>query len=168
MTPRSIYLAGFMGTGKSTIGRLLAAKVRRPFFDLDEEIVRRAGCSIPELFDREGEAGFRVREKACLTELAGRTGIVLATGGGAVLDEENRTLLATSGMLVALLADEETIWARIGTDPNRPLLQGDLARKRIHELLAQRRPVYESLPYSVHTGGLSPEEVVAEIMQLLD
>lgn len=167
MKNRSIFLAGFMGTGKSTVGRLLAKKLGYSFTDLDEELVRQAGCSIPEIFKSEGEQGFRQREKDGLSKLIRPEGIILATGGGAVLDQENRNLLIQNGYLVGLLADEQTIWERIGTDPNRPLLQGKHARQRIHDLLQQRLKVYEALPYCVDTQNMSPEQVVDQILLLL-
>jgi len=161
---RNLVLVGFMGTGKTVVGRELATLLGRPFVDLDDRIAARAGCAIPDLFDAEGEAGFRARERAAVAELAGDRGLVIATGGGVLLDPRNRELLAAGGELVLLTADPAVLAARLAADRDRPLLRaaGDL-RARIDVLLAARRPVYADCPHVLDTSELSPLEAAVRL-----
>jgi shikimate kinase len=131
-----------MGAGKTTIGRHLAKRLKRPFWDSDKELENRTGVDIPTIFDYEGEEGFRARESAVLEELCLRSGIVLATGGGAVLREKNRKLLMGNGMVVYLRVSIETQLARTSRDRSRPLLQTENPRIRLEQLKKQRDPLY--------------------------
>lgn len=139
---QNIFLVGPMGVGKTTIGRQLAQLLGYEFIDSDREIEQRTGASIPWIFDMEGEEGFRRREQAVIDELSARRGIVLATGGGAVVIPENRTCLKQRGIVVYLKADLDELLARTRNDKNRPLLQTDDPRSRLKSLLEQREPWY--------------------------
>ena len=137
------------GAGKSTVGKALAKLLARPFVDTDEEIVRRNGVAIATIFEIEGEAGFRQREAAVIAELTGRTGIVLATGGGAILRADNRAALAARGVVVYLRAGLDVLVQRtaqdIGKRNKRPLLeQGDVHGK-LNDLLLSREPLYNEI-----------------------
>lgn len=143
MNPASnLFLIGPMGAGKSTVGRLAAEQLHMDFIDLDHEIEARTGASIALIFELEGEAGFRARERAALAECARRDGVVLATGGGAILDPDNRELLRTRGFVAWLDADVETQLARLARDRGRPLLQAPDRRERLVVMAAQRNPLY--------------------------
>lgn len=145
MKKDNVFLVGLMGVGKTTIGRQLARALQMEFLDSDHEIERRTGADIPWIFDIEGEAGFRRREKAVIAELAARRGIVLATGGGAVLDPDNRATLQAHGAVVYLSAGIEQLLRRTSRDRNRPLLQSGDPRQRLEELLAARDPLYREI-----------------------
>jgi shikimate kinase len=140
--PRRVFLVGMMGAGKTSVGRLLAQRLGRRFIDADHEIEARCGVSIPVIFEIEGEAGFRQRERAMIDELTRLPGVVLATGGGAVLSPESRDRLRGRGLVVYLRASAEDIWQRTRRDRSRPLLATADPRQRIAELLAQREPLY--------------------------
>jgi shikimate kinase len=149
----NIFLVGPMGVGKSSIGRRLAARLEREFIDCDEELIRRTGVDIDVIFDIEGEDGFRARESKLLHELVALRGVVLATGGGAVLSAENRTALAQNGTVVYLHASPELLAQRTARDRKRPLLRTGDRKKRIRELLEQRESLYEEVAdCSVDTG----------------
>jgi shikimate kinase len=163
--PNSIFLVGLMGAGKSTIGRHLAKSLRMEFVDSDHEIERRTGASIPLIFDVEGEAGFRQREKKIIDELTRREGIVLATGGGVVLDPDNRAWLRERGRVIYLYATVEQLLARTAKDRNRPLLQTADPRARLQELLQARDPLYrEVAAVVVDTGGRTARSAEREIL----
>ncbi|MEZ4666620.1 MAG: shikimate kinase [Anaerolineae bacterium] len=159
---RNLVITGFMGTGKSTVGRIVAEKLSRPFIDTDEEIVRRLGMSIPELFQRQGEQGFRHVEKRMCRFLAAQGGYVISTGGGMLVDESNRDVMIASGMVICLTASPEAIISRLSTDTiERPLLKGDW-----RGLLEKRRAAYDAIPIQIDTTEKSPEQVAEEIVQL--
>jgi shikimate kinase len=142
---RSIYLIGPMGTGKTAVGRALGRLLGMPFYDSDAEIERAAGVDIPYIFDQEGEEGFRRREHNVLAALCAREPIVLATGGGAILDPENRRLLKESGVVVFLQTSIQQQLQRVGSGRGRPLLDnidGEGLRKRLEALRAVREPLY--------------------------
>lgn len=171
VTARSIYLIGSSGTGKSTVARLVAARLGWPSHDLDELIVVRSGMAIPTIFEREGEAGFRDRESAALQAL-GAGPFVVATGGGAPLRVENRALMARSGWVVALEGRPETLHARIqrqlqqaAPDAVRPLLGADDPLERLRALKAGRQPIYALADWTVHTDRLAPAQVADEIVR---
>ena len=138
----NIFLVGPMGVGKTTIGRQLAKLLDYEFIDSDHEIEAKTGASIAWIFDVEGEAGFRTREQAMIDELTQRPGIVLATGGGAVIKPENRSALKERGLSVYLKADVDELLKRTTHDKNRPLLQTDNPREKLTELLSEREPWY--------------------------
>jgi shikimate kinase len=141
----NIILIGPMGAGKSTIGRQLAAALRMPFRDSDREIEKRTGVDIPTIFEFEGEEGFRDRESAMLEALCAERGVVLATGGGAVMREGNRTLLRECGLVVYLRTPVKIQLRRTARDRNRPLLQTDDPRARLEELMRIRDPLYREI-----------------------
>ncbi len=166
--PGNIFLVGPMGAGKSTIGRQLARELRYEFVDSDREIEERTGVDIPFIFDMEGEAGFRRREARMIDELTRRSGIVLATGGGAVLDPENRRHLASRGTVIYLRTSVDQQLARTARDKKRPLLQTEDPRARLEDLLREREPLYRSLAdIVVETDGRSVRDVVRELVRLL-
>lgn len=138
----NLFLVGMPGAGKSTLGRQLARRLRKRFVDADAELERRLGVSIPTIFEIEGEAGFRDREEATLADLTALTGIVLSTGGGAVLRPANRVRLKENGTVVYLHAEPATLWARVRHNRNRPLLQTSDPLGRLVELYAQRDALY--------------------------
>jgi shikimate kinase len=134
-----------MGAGKTTLGRQIARRLGLRFIDCDHEIATRTGVSIPMIFEIEGEAGFRQREANLLRELAGLSGVVVSTGGGIVIDPDNRALLRQSGLTVYLRATPELLYARTRHDASRPLLRVSDPRARIRELLALREPLYNDV-----------------------
>jgi shikimate kinase len=149
----NIFLVGLMGAGKTTIGKLLAKRLKKTFIDCDHELEHRTGVKIPLIFELEGEAGFRDREAALIKELAQRPGIILATGGGAVLRKENRDALAQNGTVIYLNAKVEDLWLRTQHDKNRPLLQTIDPKAKLSELFAQRDPLYREIADIVITSG---------------
>jgi shikimate kinase len=149
----NLILVGMMGSGKTTVGRMLARQLGKVFVDSDEEIIKRTGVTVPHIFDVEGEAGFRQREAAAIRELTGRENLVLATGGGAVLDEKNREMLQQNGVVVYLKASVHDLWQRTRHDRNRPLLQTDNPHARLAELFQQRDPLYRQVSDIVVQSG---------------
>lgn len=156
-------LIGMMGTGKSTVAALLAEQTGKIWVDLDAEIVREAGREIPEIFAQQGEEAFRRLESQVLARVLEQRGIVLATGGGAVLAPGNKEIMLQRGWVVALKADAATLLRRVGEDGNRPLLAGG-AEERIKALLEERKHAYDFAHCIVDTQGLSAEEVAAQIL----
>ena len=142
-----------MGAGKTTIGKLLAKRLKKTFIDTDHEIEHRTGVRIPLIFELEGEAGFREREAALIREITQRQDIVLATGGGAVLRKENRDALVQSGTVVYLNAKIEDLWQRTQHDKNRPLLQTQDPKAKLTELFIQRDPLYREIADMIITSG---------------
>jgi len=165
---RNVILVGPMGSGKSTIGRLLAKELRLTFKDSDKEIEQRTGADIPWIFDVEGEAGFREREQAMIGELCTDDGIVLATGGGAVLRLENRTALRSGGRVVYLHASVAQQLERTSRDRNRPLLRAADPGQVLSDLMVIRDPLYrEVADLVVETDERPPRMVVEEILDRL-
>jgi shikimate kinase len=162
-----IFLIGFMGTGKTTIGNALANALGWSVVDSDHEIVQRAGRDIPAIFAAEGEAFFRELESNVLADLATRTQTVITTGGGAVLASQNRDLMQQTGLVVCLEATVEEIVRRVSTDSNRPLLQGDDVRARVERLLQERARLYEFAHVKIDTTGREIQSLVAEITTFL-
>ena len=162
----NIYLVGLMGAGKTTIGRQLARALKLPFYDSDKAIEERTGVDIPTIFEFEGEEGFRDREQKMIQQLTQMEGIVLATGGGAILREENRRLLKENGFIVYLQCSVERILERTRRDTQRPLLKTDNPRDRIESLFAQREPLYLSCAdFKIDTGVMQSKEVVSRILE---
>jgi shikimate kinase len=165
-TPVNIILCGFMGTGKSTIGRIVASRLGWQFADTDQVIELRQGKSIAVLFQEQGEAAFRSLESALCEEMRAWQQHVIATGGGIVLRPENRDLLVQTGLVVCLEAPAEEIFRRLQHATNRPLLASPDPLERIKELLAARADAYAALPHHVHTVGLRPSDAANVIIKL--
>ena len=164
---QNIVLIGFMGSGKSSVGRLIAGRLGFQFVDTDALIVERAGMEIPEIFERDGEAHFRDLETAVLESLAHRDRCVIATGGGVVLRERNRELLEELGFVVLLTASEDVIFERVSRNAKRPLLQTPNPRETVSTMLAARLPAYEAtaqwtLDNSTLSHAAAAEAVIAE------
>ncbi|MEQ3693293.1 MAG: shikimate kinase AroK [Alcanivorax sp.] len=165
---QSVYLIGPMGAGKSTIGRLLSQELKFEFYDSDKVIEERCGADIPWIFDKEGEAGFREREVSVIEEMTSVSGIVLATGGGAILREENRRNLASRGTVVYLCTSVEQQLSRTSRDRNRPLLQTPDPEQVLRSLFAERDPLYRSVAdIVIETDQRNPRWVVQELKKHL-
>ena len=168
MKPGSFFLIGPMGAGKSTIGRQLARTLDLEFMDSDREIEQRTGVDIPLIFELEGEAGFRQRERRVIDELSSKPGIVLATGGGAILDPDNRRHLSSRGTVVYLHTSVQQQLKRTAHDHNRPLLQTADPGARLTELMAIREPLYREIAdITVVTDGCRIRDVVRIITESL-
>lgn len=162
--PHNIFLIGMMGAGKTSVGRLLSRRLGKTFFDSDHEIESRTGVKIPIIFELEGEAGFRQREAAMIDELTQRDEVVLATGGGAVLNPRNRETLRARGTVVYLRAVVTDLWNRTRHDKNRPLLQTADPLARLTELYTLRDPLYEQTAHViVDTGRQSLRALVQKL-----
>lgn len=167
--PDNVFLIGPMGVGKTTIGRCLADLLHKEFVDLDVEIEKRTGAPIPLIFEIEGEDGFRRRESTLLEEVTGREGLILATGGGAVLAPGNRERLRDRGVVVYLSAPIETLLERTARDRHRPLLQTPDRRKTLEEILRTREPLYrETAHLVVKSSSRAPTLVAREIIKQLE
>ncbi len=166
---QNIILIGPMGAGKTTIGRQIARLFGYDFFDSDREIEQRTGASIPLIFELEGEQGFRKREQDVISDLSKKHNIVLATGGGAVLKEQNRQALKASGTIVYLCASLDDLLERTSKDKNRPLLQTENPRAKLQSILTERDPIYRQLAdiiletnkMTVHTAVKRLEELIS-------
>ncbi len=163
-----VVLVGFMGSGKSSVGRELARRFGAPFVDVDERIESAAGSPIRDLFNREGEPAFREREKAALREALSVKGRVIATGGGAFSDEENRVLLRAYAPVVYLEAAVETLLERLAGDLGRPLLRGGDREEVVRELLSRRIPGYRTADVTVRTDGRTVGDVAAQVADWID
>lgn len=165
----NLILVGMMGSGKTTMGRVLARQLGKEFVDSDEEIIKRTGVSVPHIFDVEGEAGFRQREVAAIRELTGRDNMVLATGGGAVLDGDNRAVLKHNGIVIYLKANAHDLWQRTRHDRNRPLLQTENPYARLVELFQQRDPLYRQVSdIIVQSGKQSAHSLMLRLVDEID
>jgi shikimate kinase len=163
--PQNVFIVGLMGAGKTSVGKLLAKRLNKTFFDTDLEIEHRTGVNISMIFEIEGESGFRKRETAILKELTSLKGIVLATGGGAVLSEENRTRLSKNGVVIYLRATINELLRRVRHDKKRPLLQTTQDRSALlSELLARRDPLYKEIAdIIVDTGRQNPGSLALKL-----
>lgn len=170
MKPDSrLILVGMMGAGKTTVGRLLARRLKRSFYDTDEEIERRCGVRVPVIFDIEGEAGFRTREKQMIEELCTLDKAVLATGGGAVLAEENRRIIAACGTVIYLHARPPQLWQRVRHDRNRPLLATADPQKKLEALYSERDSLYrEVADLVIDTGKQSVQTLAKDLLARLE
>lgn len=167
-SPQNIFLVGLMGAGKTSVGRMLAKRMNKDFYDADAEIERTTGVKIPVIFDIEGESGFRAREEKVIERLTALHDIVLATGGGAILSPANRTRLRQHGHVIYLRAAPDDLWRRTRRDRNRPLLQTANPLAKLKELHAQRDPLYsEVADLVVDTGAQSVGNLTTHIQQLL-
>jgi shikimate kinase len=169
MGPGNIYLVGMMGAGKTTVGKALARRLGRDFVDCDREIVERTGVPIATIFEIEGESGFRRRETAVLAELAKRENAVIATGGGAVLAEENRLLMRTNGTVVYLRAALEHLHERTRRSNARPLLAKGDRRATLASLLEARDPLYrETAHLTIESGSPSAGTLAGRVAEALE
>ncbi len=164
----NLFLVGMMGAGKTTVGRQLARRLGKTFYDSDQEIEARTGVQVAVIFEIEGEAGFRRRESEALERLVALENCVLATGGGAVLDAENRARLKERGLVIYLHAQPRDLWQRTRHDKNRPLLRTADPRARIDELYRARDPLYREIAdLVVETGRQSVTALVNQLLEQL-
>jgi shikimate kinase len=163
-TRTNLVLIGFMGSGKTSIGRLVAQRLGFQFVDTDAVIVERAGMQVAEIFERHGEAWFRAEETAVLRSLSILNRAVISTGGGIVTRPENHALLRELGLVVWLTASEEVIFERVSRNQRRPLLQTADPRATVHELLAKRRPLYEAVAHFTLETTTQPHETAADAL----
>jgi 3-dehydroquinate synthase len=165
---RHLIITGFMGTGKTAVGREVARQLNRRFVDMDTRIEARAGKSIPEIFAQDGEPAFRRMEAALCQELSAHEGLVIATGGGTLVDPRNRALMMETGRVICLDAEPEQILRRVRDNEDRPLLDVDDPRAEIERLLAVRRAAYAAIPWHVDTTDLSIEQVAERVKVLAE
>lgn len=165
---RTVALVGLMGAGKSTVGRRLAEKLRRPFIDSDDEIEKAAGLSVSDIFALHGEDEFRRVEHKVLSRLLNGPPQILATGGGAYLNEATRELMRDKAVTVWLNADLETLWKRVSRRNHRPLLQRPDAKEVLSNLFDQRRPIYELADLTVHSVDGPHSKTVTSILKALE
>jgi shikimate kinase len=157
-----------MAVGKSAVGRTLARKLKRRFVDLDKMIEKTEGMKVREIFEQKGETYFRQLEKDVLAQVLARTGQVIATGGGAVMDDANFAALQEKSVLVCLTASADVLMKRAGNGSKRPLLKGGNRRQRIEEILQQRQARYAQAMACIETTDLSIDEVAEKIIALLN
>lgn len=166
MQDRNIALLGFMGTGKSTVARLLAQRLGRRVIEMDAVIEQRAGKPISAIFAEDGEPHFRQLERALVEELAAQRGLIISCGGGVVLNPDNIRALETSGLVVCLTAEPQVVLQRVAAATHRPLLEGGDKAQKILALLASRRALYATLPHGIDTSARTPEEITDLILAL--
>ncbi len=167
-SPPNIVLTGFMGVGKSAVGREVAARLGRPFVDLDDLIEQKAGMSITDIFAQKGEKAFRAQEVMALREVAAQRGLVIATGGGALVDAANREMMARGSLVICLTASVSAIEARIGDAADRPLLAGPDKQQRIVALMNERAAAYAEIPHWIDTSEKSISQVADEVIALAE
>ena len=163
---RNIVLVGFMGTGKTSVGKRLAERLEMPMIDTDDIITEGSGMDIPDIFARYGEAHFRDLESAAVCKAANLEGHVISTGGGVVLRESNLDVLKRNGVVFCLTATPEEIWRRVGSETHRPLLQGPNPLEKIEQMLIDRRPFYAHANHQIPTTGLSVTAVTDKIVEI--
>ncbi len=167
MSAPPVLLVGFMGTGKTTVGRRLARRLGCAFLDMDAELERRAGKPLPRLFAEDGEPAFRRMERSLLLELASCRDRVIAGGGGVVLHAEALRAFAAAGRVVCLRAEPDELLRRVAAATHRPLLEQGDKEARLRALLEARQPLYDAIPFQVNTTGRSVNDVVEYILQRL-
>ena len=166
--PQNLFLVGPMGAGKSAVGRQLARLLHLEFVDSDQEIESRTGVDIPFIFEKEGEAGFRKREAGVIDDLSRKDGIVLATGGGAIMDPENRNHLGARGFVIYLHTSVDQQLSRTRKGRDRPLLKNDDPRAVLEALMATREPLYREIAdMTVDTNSRKVRDVVNEVLDRL-
>ena len=164
---KNIYLIGFMGTGKTVVGEILAKKMDKEFIEMDAVIEDKQGLEIVDIFSQQGEDYFRSLEKVLLGELSEREDLVVSCGGGLVCDQENLKLLKETGVVFALTASVSTIYQRTKKYSHRPILNVDNPQEKIKQLITKRASCYAQAQYSIDTDNLFPEEVVDKILATL-
>ncbi len=162
---KNIFLVGFMGTGKTTVGKILAQRLEYQFFDIDASIEDQERRTIAAIFQQQGEVYFRLLEKKLLFSMDGKTRVVVSCGGGIILDRENRNFINTRGISVCLSATVETICNRLKNSVDRPLLAVENPQEKIHQLLAERHEFYSQVPIQIDTTYLSAEQVAETIIE---
>lgn len=162
----NIVLVGFMGTGKTTVGQILAKRTGKEFLDMDEAIEEREQRSISDIFATDGEGSFRSIERYMVKELAVRDGLVIGTGGGIVLNPENIEDFSRSGLVLCLQAKPETILKRVEAQEHRPLLEDGEKAQKIRSLLEERKHLYAKVPHQIQTDNLSTSQVAEKICRL--
>ena len=166
---KNIYLVGLMGSGKTTLGKILSKKMDKIFYDSDQVIEEKLGVDVPMIFEYEGEVGFREREKDILKELVGIQNIVLATGGGIILSKSNRDLLAKNGIVIYLKSNQKDLILRMKNDKTRPLLKNGNIELIIKKLCKEREPLYEEIAdFEIMTKNKRIHEIVNEIMSVIN
>ena len=164
----NIFFVGLMGAGKTTIGKLLAKKLKKTFYDTDHEIEKKLGVKVSVIFELEGEEGFRKRETQMIDELTNKKDIILATGGGAVLSEENRRLLKERGKVIYLNAKPQHLAKRMAFDKDRPLLKQGNMLDTLNNLYKERHPLYLGVSsFVVDTGQQKTQTIINKIEALL-
>ena len=163
---QNIALTGFMAVGKSAVGRALARKLKRRFIDLDRVVEKSEGMKVSDIFAAKGEAYFREREKRALATILENDNQVIATGGGAIIDEENFRLIRTRALLICLTADSEVLLKRSGSSSKRPLLNSEDRKGRIEELLRLRQETYAQAHLSIDTTKLTIDQVAEKIIDM--
>ena len=166
---KNIYLIGLMGSGKTTLGKILSKKLDKQFYDSDHVIEEKLGVDVPMIFEYEGEAGFREREKDILRELVNKQNIVLATGGGIILSKSNRDLLSDNGIVIYLKSNQKDLIKRMKNDKTRPLLKDGNIDEIIKKLCKEREPLYEDIAdFVIMTKNKRIHEVVNEIIEIIN
>ncbi len=165
---KNIILVGFMGTGKTTVGKMLADRIGMTFTDMDDIIEERAGKKISLIFEQDGEPKFREMERAVVEDLSQKDGLVIGAGGGVVLDKRNIDDYSESGLVVCLTATEETILARVSAEDHRPLLEGDEKSVKIGALLKSRQAIYAAISKQIDTTELSPAQVAEAVLAFVE
>lgn len=165
---KNIYLVGFMGTGKSAVGRILANKLAKGFIDMDKIIEEEEGRQIKDIFATEGEGYFRRLERDLLKKISSRMDLVVSCGGGLVCDSGNLEILKNTGYLFSLLASPSVIFERVKDSDNRPLLSIEDPLAEINRLLSLREPYYRQAGMQIDTDKISPQEVAGRVLRLLD
>jgi shikimate kinase len=165
MTMKNIVLTGFMGTGKTAVGKELARRLDVPLVDIDTEIEKAERMTINDIFKQRGESGFRAIETGMIKKISQRGNIVISTGGGAVLKDENMDALRKSGIIICLMASSGTILQRVGNSSERPLLQGENPSLKIKELLHFRKPFYDKADIIIDTENRTPLQIAEEIIE---
>ncbi len=161
--PRNVVITGYMGSGKSCVGRAVAASLGRPFLDMDDVLAERFGMPIPEVFRTRGEEAFRAAERALVNEISQTAGYVVATGGGALVDPANRAALEHTALLIRLTAGPDVLWERVARTGGRPMLEAHDRRARFDALLAEREPHYRSIPHQVDSSVLTVAEAAEKV-----
>jgi shikimate kinase len=162
----NIVLVGFMGTGKSATGRLVALRLERSLVDMDAKIEERTGRKIMDIFARDGEAHFRKLERDLVRELCGLKNLVITAGGGVVLDPENVSDFSRTAIVICLKSSPTAILQRVRAESHRPLLEGGDKARKILELLESRRPLYDAIPHQVDTTHLTPETAASRVIEI--
>ena len=165
MRDKNIILIGFMGTGKTVTGRVLAERTGMKLIDMDSLIETEQKKTIPEIFAQDGEPAFRQMERELARKLSKRSGLIISTGGGIVLNPDNVADFEKSGLVVCLTASPETIFKRVEKDTSRPLLSGD-KKAQIYTLMKKRKPLYEAIAHRINTDGLTDKQTADRILEL--